>query len=110
MSRTRVLRPAIYSSMASDPMLADLVAEFVAEMPNRVARLKRQYSAQDRVGLRSTAHQLKGAAGSYGFDEITPLALHLEMQLDQGAETKDISRALQELVAHCQRITAVPPQ
>ncbi len=107
-SRTQI-RP-IHSSLARDPVLADLVAEFVAEMPSRIARLQRQLDSQDWVTLRRTAHQLKGAAGSYGFDPITPLAHRLEMLLAHGVEPKVVAEAVHDLAAHCQRITAEAPE
>lgn len=110
MSHTRTQLPTIHSSLAGDPLLAELVAEFVAEMPSRVARLKRQLDSQDWDGLRRTAHQLKGAAGSYGFDPITPLAHRLEMLLAHGAEPKKLAEAVHELATHCQRITAEVPR
>jgi HPt (histidine-containing phosphotransfer) domain-containing protein len=107
---TRDNQPAIYSSLASDPMLADLVAEFVADMPMRIARLTRQLAAHDWAGLNRTAHQLKGAAGSYGFEEIAPFAHRIELLLAQDVETRTIGEAVHELVQQCQRITAgVPP-
>jgi HPt (histidine-containing phosphotransfer) domain-containing protein len=110
MSHSRTQIPPIHSSLASDPLLAELVAEFVAEMPGRVARLRRQLDSQDWAALRRTAHQLKGAAGSYGFDPITPLAHRLEMVLAHGVEPKMIADAVHDLAAHCQRITADVPE
>lgn len=111
MAPTRELQPAIFSSLAADPLLADLVAEFVTDLPVRIARLKRQFAAHDWPGLNRTAHQLKGAAGSYGFEEITPHAHRIELLLAQNAQPKAVGEAVHELVVHCQRITAgVPPQ
>jgi HPt (histidine-containing phosphotransfer) domain-containing protein len=91
-------------------MLANLVADFVTEMPVRIARLTRQLSAQDWPGLHRTAHQLKGAAGSYGFEELTPPAHRVELLLAEDADTKAVSEAVRELVACCQRVTAGVPQ
>ena len=110
MSHTRTQIPTIHSSLASDPILAELVSEFVAEMPSRVALLKRQLESKDWVALRRTAHQLKGAAGSYGFEPITPLAHRLEMLVAYGVEPKIVTEAVQDLAAHCQRITAEVPE
>jgi HPt (histidine-containing phosphotransfer) domain-containing protein len=110
MAQARDQLPAIYSSLAADPMLASLVAEFVSEIPVRIARLTRQLSAQDWPGLHRTAHQLKGAAGSYGFEELTAPAHRVEQLLAEDAETKMVSEAVRELVACCQRITAGVPQ
>ena len=111
MASTPRLPPAIYSSLATDPLLADLVAEFVSEMPIRIARITRQFAAQDWQGLSRTAHQLKGAAGSYGFEEIAPFAHRIELLLAGDADSKAVNDAVRELVVRCQRITAgAPPQ
>ena len=110
MSQTRATRNSIHSTLAGDPVLGELVAEFVAEIPGRVARIQRQQEAGDWNALRRTAHQLRGAAGSYGFEPVTPLAEQLESLLAGDAPPEEIARAVDELVAHCQRITAEAPR
>ncbi|MEX0677293.1 MAG: Hpt domain-containing protein [Pirellulales bacterium] len=106
MSPTRTQHSPIHSSLASDPQLGEMVEQFVAEMPSRVAWLQRHLDAGDWESLRRAAHQMKGAAGSYGFDRLTPHALRLETLLAKGAAVEEITAAFQELVAHCRRITA----
>jgi HPt (histidine-containing phosphotransfer) domain-containing protein len=96
----------IHSSLASDPQLGELVEQFVAEMPSRVAWLQRHHDSGDWEALRRAAHQMKGAAGSYGFDRLTPHALRLEMLLAAGASQEDVTAAFQELIANCRRVTA----
>jgi len=68
-----------YSALASDPDLADLVEMFVEEIPARIAAMQAHFENEDWKGLLSLAHQLKGAAGSYGFADITPLSRNLEL-------------------------------
>ena len=51
MSHTRTQITTIHSPLASDPILAELVSEFVAEMPGRVALLKRQLKSKDWVEI-----------------------------------------------------------
>ncbi|REK11573.1 MAG: Hpt domain-containing protein [Planctomycetota bacterium] len=108
MPETRVGRHAIHSVLSTDPELQQIVAMFVEEMPNRVARIERQWDAGDRDELRRSAHQLKGALGSYGFDELTPHALRLESLLAAEAPPDEVAAAVSELVAYCRRITATP--
>ena len=57
-----------------------------------------------------TAHQLKGAAGSYGFDAITPVASKLELQLSHGVDHKVVAETVQQLIALCQKATAGVPE
>jgi HPt (histidine-containing phosphotransfer) domain-containing protein len=106
MSPTRSQQPAIHSSLASDPVLSEMVAQFVAEIPNRVAWIQRQCDAGDWEALRRAAHQMKGAAGSYGFDELMPYALALEMLVAKGATPVEIAAATAELAAQCRRVSA----
>jgi HPt (histidine-containing phosphotransfer) domain-containing protein len=109
MSRNQVAQQAIYSKLAGDPVLGELIAQFVAELPSRAIRLRRQLADQDWTALMRTAHQLKGAAGSYGFDAITPVASKLELQINHGVEPKVVTETVQELISLCQRATAGIP-
>lgn len=100
--------PAIHSSLASDPVLAEMVEQFVAEMPSRVAWLERQFEQGAWDALKRAAHQMKGAAGSHGFDALTPYAVRLEKLIGAGAPHEEIGAATSELATQCRRLTAVP--
>ena len=65
---------------------------------------------RDWKQLAKTAHQLKGAAGSYGFDEITPYVARLEAALRETQQEDQILSALDELVTLCRRVRAGKPQ
>lgn len=99
----------LYSSLGDDPDLGELVEMFVSEMPDRIAAIRASHSSGDRESLRRTAHQLKGAAGSYGFDTITAEAAKLEKRVRENAADEQVLAAVQELVALCQRATAGAP-
>jgi HPt (histidine-containing phosphotransfer) domain-containing protein len=85
-----------------------MVHLFVVDMPQRVARMKRQFELENWAALIRTAHQLKGAAGSYGFDALTEPAWRLEIALRDGAAPAVIEQALTALVADCRRVTVRP--
>ncbi len=74
----------IYSRLSGDPDLRDIVEMFVEEMPGRVASLLDHLSDANWEGLRRAAHQLKGAAGSYGFEPISPSAGRVESAIRDG--------------------------
>ncbi|MDZ7615985.1 MAG: Hpt domain-containing protein [Patescibacteria group bacterium] len=99
----------IYSSLGADPDLGEIVELFVEEMPGRVQTLVDEYNSCDWNGLRRTAHQLKGAAGSYGFDAISPAAGRLERSLASDEPEEQIRRAVEELVDMCGRARAGSP-
>ncbi len=99
----------LYSSFATDPELSEIVELFVEEMPGRIQTLVEQYASGDWEGLRRTAHQLHGAAGSYGFDEISPMAARLERFLSTGEQEEPIRGAVERLIGGCKRARAGRP-
>jgi HPt (histidine-containing phosphotransfer) domain-containing protein len=95
-----------YSALSADPDFADIVAMFVDEMPARVRDFQAQFACANWEELARLAHQLKGAAGSYGFDPITPLAARLEKAIRNGEPLAAIRAALEDLVDACGRVRA----
>ena len=106
MSQTETTAAYVYSSFGDDPDLGELVEMFVDEMPERVRTLKELADEQDWNQLARTAHQLKGAAGSYGFDQLTPYAKQLELFAREGSSEPEIRAALNKLVDLCERTRA----
>jgi len=101
----------LYSTLGGDPDLATLVEMFVDEMPQRVKTMRDCFEAGDLDGLQRAAHQLKGAAGSYGFHEITHEAAALERAVREGRSQQDIAAAVESQAAICQRARAgIPPR
>ncbi|NUQ64204.1 MAG: Hpt domain-containing protein [Pirellulales bacterium] len=95
----------LYSTLANDPDLAELVVFFVDEMPGRIACLLEKLAQEDWDGLRRLAHQLKGAAGGYGFETITEAAADVESAIRESRPEDEIRRYLEELVELCSRAT-----
>ncbi len=109
MNTTVNLAP-IYSSLAADPDFGELVEMFLADVPERIDTIETSLSAGDHETLRRIAHQLKGAAGSYGFEEVTPVAATLEKAIDTGEPQDTITQAADELVAICHRLSPGTPE
>ena len=101
---------AVYSDLAADPELRELVDRFVQEMPDRISALDAQAKSRDWNRLAETAHQIKGAVGSYGFDQITPYAARLEAAAREARQEEQILAALDDLFSLCRRIRAGKPQ
>jgi histidine phosphotransfer protein HptB len=100
----------LYSQLASDPDLADIVEMFVGEMPERVEAFRDRLSRADWQGLQQLAHQMKGAAGSYGFDTVSPVAAKLESAIRDSEPEERIRAAVSELVGICGRMrSGLPP-
>jgi HPt (histidine-containing phosphotransfer) domain-containing protein len=100
----------IYSRLARDPDLSEIVDLFIEEMPERIATLIGQLNSADWDSLRRTAHQLKGAAGSYGFDAISPSAGKVEAAVRDGEPEQRIRATVDELVDLCSRAHRGAPQ
>jgi HPt (histidine-containing phosphotransfer) domain-containing protein len=101
--------PALFSTLAEDPDLAEIVEMFVDEMPERIENILNCFQSEDWDGLRCASHQLKGAAGSYGFPSITPCAGVLESAVKQTRPENEIRKAVDELVSMCRSVRAGTP-
>ena len=56
----------IRSVFENDPDMREIVQEFAAELPSRIADLQEMLAANRRADMQTVAHQLKGAGGGYG--------------------------------------------
>lgn len=110
MTRTSNDTALLYSPLSADPDLAEVVELFVQEMPDRVANLLKCVQASDWDSLRRAAHQLKGAAGSYGFMPITPAAARVEDAIRQSSPEAEILQAVDELVHLCHQARSGVPK
>jgi HPt (histidine-containing phosphotransfer) domain-containing protein len=101
----------MYSTLGGDPDLGDLVTLFVEEMSDRVANIQDLLKRSEWEELRRAAHQIKGAAGSYGFGAISPCAGKLEYAIRDQEPEENIRQAVEDLVTMCRRACAgTPPE
>ena len=100
----------IHSSLADDADLGELVELFVAEMPERLERLLVQAQQGDWLEVARLAHQLKGAAGSYGFEPVSPAAARVEAAVMGHCPEGQIRAALDELIEMCRRMRSGLPE
>jgi HPt (histidine-containing phosphotransfer) domain-containing protein len=99
----RGIEPVV-SCLADDPDLGELVAIYAQEMPERVEMLQDRFAAGDWPALARCAHQLKGAAGSHGFHQLTEPAGALEYAAREQPDPRRIEAALEALVDLCRRV------
>lgn len=76
--------------MADDADIAELIQEFVQRLPVIVGQIETHLNAWDKEPLTRVVHQLRGAAGGYGFDPITKVAAEAEKLLRSGAEPPQV--------------------
>jgi len=94
---------AIPSVFRNDPDMAGVIAEFVGQLPERLAEMRRAADNGLWEDLRRLAHQLKGAGGSYGYACLTDAARELESHAKpEDAEAAVL--ALNRLASLCGRV------
>ena len=94
----------IFSEMADDPEMKDIVGLFVDSLARNSVALEAALGDGDRDTVKRLAHQIKGAAGGYGFPSITVAAARLEV-LAKGQGP--IDEAVRELCAMCRKVRVV---
>jgi HPt (histidine-containing phosphotransfer) domain-containing protein len=94
----------VYSNLADDPDLAELVNLFIANLPQFLATLHEHAGHGDWQSLERASHQLKGSSGCYGFDEVSTRAARLEDACRQLLPPDEIASTLTELEQYCGRV------
>ena len=106
----------LVSVFEHDPEMADIVALFVAEMPERIADLRHAIESGDLDRAITFAHQLKGAAGGYGFEALGGIAAGAEHALIALREAGDapsthaLQAATQSMLDACGRVRLSEPK
>ncbi len=105
----------IVSRFADDEMMAEILDEFIDELPGHateidaaVAKLDKQDCPEVREKLRRRLHQLKGAGGGYGFDIITDAAALAEGLLKRHADLDEVLPAAGEVATILRRVVPTP--
>ncbi|MGL4941658.1 MAG: Hpt domain-containing protein [Thermoguttaceae bacterium] len=99
----------LYSPLSSDPDFRELVTLFISELPERLESMQACLAKQDWSSLQKLAHQLKGAAGSYGFPLISPAAAELDATLKAGnTDAAAITKLVTTVADLCRRASDEP--
>ncbi|MSP58934.1 MAG: response regulator [Myxococcales bacterium] len=98
------------SEFADDEDMGEIIDRFVAQLSERSLALVEAYRARDHEQIHRLAHQLKGAAGGFGFSTITDAAAAVVQAIREPARIADLGPALENLVALCRRARGRSPQ
>ncbi|MCB0405143.1 MAG: response regulator [Bdellovibrionales bacterium] len=94
----------LYSEYADDPRVKPIIHGFVKRLPLRVSSLRKALSSKDWQELASVAHQIKGAAGGYGFPQLTEIARSIEEQARLAPDSPErIEPLVAEFAKQCAR-------
>ena len=96
----------LVSEFACDEDMVELVEMFVQELPLRIASIEEAMALRDLDSLARLVHQLKGAAGGYGFPSITEAATQLEDTAQAADDLEKLTSETKDLVALCARARA----
>jgi CheY-like chemotaxis protein len=102
----RLAAPPIFSAFSDDADMAGIVAEFVAALPQRLSAIRDGFEQGALETTWRLAHQLKGAAGGYGFPAITDAAAAVERALAMKSSSAVVLREIDALASLCQRATS----
>ena len=92
------------SEFADDPDMAGIVALFIHELPQRLGAMHVALAAANHEQLRMLAHQLKGAAGGYGFPKLGEAAALIDQAVRVGNDDNVIRSRVGMLAAIAARI------
>jgi signal transduction histidine kinase/HPt (histidine-containing phosphotransfer) domain-containing protein len=99
-STAKILR----SSISLHPGMAPIIADFVRDLPAQVGQLESMLQQQQLDPLRRLVHQLRGACGGYGFEDVTDIAAAAENAIQNGESAAVISNCIYSLIQIIQRI------
>jgi HPt (histidine-containing phosphotransfer) domain-containing protein len=88
---------------ASDPVMQEIVAEFIDRLHQQVGAMQQAMAEQDLGQLAFLAHWLKGSGGTAGFDVFTAPARQLE-KLARAGEVEQITDAVREIQELLERV------
>ena len=78
----------LLSEFAGDEEMLEMLETFVNSLVDRIELIDKLFTNQEWTKLKDMGHQLKGAAGGYGFPAITELAAQVERLSQQAADSE----------------------
>ena len=89
------------AKLMAKPGTAKLVERFLAGLPERINAIQAAATKEDWNQLKILTHQLKGAAGGYGFGAVSAAAGKIEASVNAGAGAADIAAQIRQLAQIC---------
>ena len=96
----------VRSAYAADPDMEGIVRQFVGELPARITAMEDAFATGRLDQLRVLAHQMKGAAGGYGFPQLGELAALVDQGVKEGCDHNVMRSRLGMISALAARVRA----
>ena len=103
MNESEPVTDALVSELAGDPDMAELVEEYVSDLPARIQALEQACAEEDLDVLTRLTHQIKGSAGGYGFPTITEAAREAEALAKAGEAVPELTASVKALTDLCRQ-------
>jgi HPt (histidine-containing phosphotransfer) domain-containing protein len=94
----------IYSTLGDQPGMNQIIAEFVGDFEEGCRVMQDLLDRNELKDLCRAIHQLRGAAGGYGFEQVTELAAQAETSIRSSAALDVIAAQTHELIGVIKRI------
>lgn len=91
----------LISDFADDPDMAEIIEMFIDGLSDRIESITTAFEDRNFTTVSGIAHQLKGAAGGYGYPSLSELAFEVEQLAKQNADDAQIEEALDLLIGQC---------
>ncbi len=98
------------SGVLAPAVVAQLMREFREELPGRAELIGKAYDDKDRTQLMRLTHQLKGAAGIYGLNQISDTARLVHQLAQEDVALEELQATVAELVEMCKQAAAQAPR
>ena len=106
----KTIGPRLRSTHEGDSKLAGVLQRFVERLPKRVEELLRLHRDANAGELLRAVHQLKGAAGGYGFPAVSELATRVESELKAQRPVANIAPNIDALTTLLRSIEGYPAE
>ena len=89
------------SQFADDPEMGELLVLFLSELESKVNAMRTSVESGDVDTLTRVTHQVRGAAGGYGYPQITNIAAQVEETLRGGGSCEQVESTVYDLLGLC---------
>ena len=96
------------STLADDEAMLPLITEFLRLLTTQMDLVTKACDRGDFAQLSSTVHQIKGSAGTFGYDVISEQAIRIERAIKENRNREEIGLRTRELLKLCERALAAP--
>jgi len=94
----------VVSTLAGNSRFAPLLTQYLARIPETIELIEEAWERGDSERLLRCVHQLKGAAGGYGFPQVTKLASECQRLMLAGSSIEELSGPLKDLLDMIRRM------